>query len=162
MKFKPANLKNVLMLTFSLSGSVLLSQTREQSRVFVSRTHIAIAKIEKEMYYTGQNNFDADVKKAIKYQMIAVKLFKENNFKDAVAYSYKSRVQSMEICSKMNIAEGSTYELNAEEKTFCDPSKYTSMNFNIGLLSSDDSQKVETLDMLNPQKFHELELGNLK
>ena len=114
------------------------------------------------MYYTGQNNFDADVKKAIKYQMIAVKLFKENNFKDAVAYSYKSRVQSMEICSKMNIAEGSTYELNAEEKTFCDPSMYTSMNFNIGLLSSDDSQKVETLDMLNPQKFHELELGNLK
>ena len=164
MKYIILNSRYLIILSVLFAGLGLHSQNREQCRVFVSKTHVALAKIEKEMYYSNTNNYDADIKKAIKYQLTAVKLFKENDFFNAVAYSYMSREICMDICSesKMNISERSYYQLTEEDKAFCVPSKYAGINFKTSLISAEDNQKVDQLDMLNPQKFHELELGNLK
>ena len=162
MKSNLSNMRHALMLFFLLCGFVLFSQTREQSRVFVSKTHIALAKIEKEMYYSKSTTFESELKKAIKFQLMAVKLYKEAKYFEAVGYSLKSRSLSIEICKQMNISEGNWYNLNDEEKAYCDPSKYTNMNYTTDQLSPELSKTVEDLDLLNPQKFHELELGNLK
>lgn len=164
MKYISFNFQKLALSALLLAAFNFNAQTREQARVFVSKTHVAIAKIEKEMHFSNTNNYDADIKKAIKYQLTAVKLFKENDFFNAVAYSYKSREICIEICSesKMNISERSYYALSDEDKTFCDPSKYSAMKFKTSLISAEANQKVDQLDMLNLQKFHELELGNLK
>ncbi|MBK9284880.1 MAG: hypothetical protein IPM51_11275 [Sphingobacteriaceae bacterium] len=154
--------KKALIIAFLFCGFIALSQTREQARTFVSRSHIALAKIEKEMYYSKNTQFESQLKKAIKYQLTAVKLYKENKYSDAVGYSYKSRSLSMEICKDMNISEGTWYNLNDEEKVYCDPAKYVSGDFNFNILNADQIKLIDELDLLNPQKFHEIELGNLK
>jgi hypothetical protein len=156
------NLKNILLIALLLSGLTFFAQNKEQGRLFINRTHVGLAKIEKEMYYGNNNTYEADVKKAIKYQLIAVNFFKDNDYANAVAYSYKSRAIVIDICSKMSIAEGNSYNLNTDEKVFCDPSKYTLVKMKTDILSVDLSQKVDELNLLDPAKFHELELGTLR
>lgn len=156
-----SNRKNVLTIALLLAGSVFFAQNQEQSRMFTNRTHVALAKVEKEMYFSNNNTYAADLKKAIKYQMIAINFFKSNDFVNAVAYSYKSRVQCMEICTNMSIAEGQTYALTNEEKVYCDPNKYVNVKMKTDILSADDTKKVDELNLLDPAKFHELKLSTV-
>ena len=114
------------------------------------------------MYFANNNTYAADLKKAIKYQLIAIKFFKDNDFANAVAYSYKSRVQCIEICTQMSINEGQTYNLTNDEKAYCDPNKYTNVKMKTDILSAEDTKKVDELNLLDPAKFHELELSYSK
>jgi hypothetical protein len=156
------NLKNILVIALLLSGSAFFAQNKDQGRFFINRTHVGIAKIEKEMYYGNNNTYEADLKKAIKYQLIAVKYLKDNDYANAVAYSFKSRAIVVDICTKMNIAEGQAYNLNDDEKAYCDPSKYTNLKFKADMLSAEQTKTVDELNLLDPAKFHELELGTLR
>jgi hypothetical protein len=160
MKHYFRDLKQTLIIFLSvLFFTSINSQNSEQARFFINRSHIAVAKVQKEMYKSGKKEYDAEIKKAIKYQVIAIQLHKENKFKEAVGYSFKSRSQCMELCNKMGISEGAFYALNDDEKVYCNPNDFTGMNVNPALLNASESQKIEDLDILNVQKFREINLN---
>jgi hypothetical protein len=140
-------------------GTSLSGQNSDQARTFIGRSHVAIMKVEKEMYRAGDNANAAELKKALKYQMIAINLYKQNKLKEAVAYSFKSRSICMEVCNKMGIAEGSHYNLNDEEKTFCNPAPNADLTIQSGLLSKEQTKEIDEVDVLDVQKFHKLELS---
>lgn len=142
---------------FLLIGLNLKSQTSLESRMFFNRTHVAIAKVEKEIYNSKDSSYTNDIKKAIKYQVIALNLFGQNNFRDAVGYSYKARVQCIEICNKMNISEGAFYALNSDETNYCKPSDY--INLTSGKLTPKQAKQIDELDIFNLTKFFEIDLS---
>jgi hypothetical protein len=142
----------LLLITTNLS-----SQTTEQTKSFINRTHIAIAKVQKEIYRSGKYDFSEDAKKVIKYQVIAIKLFKENKFKEAIAYSYKSRIQCIELCNKLPVVDN--YNLTDDEKTYCFNGSFVT---NLSMLSSDEARKIEDLNILDVAKFLEIELNITK
>ncbi len=158
MKSYFLNFKQTFILCLLLAGSSLSAQTAWESRMFFNRTHVAISKVEKEMYYAKDAGNSAEIKKAIKYQVIALNLFKQNNFKDAVGYSYKARALCIELCTKMGISEGSFYALNDEEKAYCKPDDYTQLAFKPSLLTPAQTKQIDELDILNPAKFFEIDL----
>jgi hypothetical protein len=154
------NLKQITVLSFFLlTGMKLNAQTSEQSRMFFNRTHVAIAKVEKEMYRANDATYGAELKKAVKYQVIALNLWKQNNFKDAVGYSHKARAQCIELCTKMNISEGSYYALNDEEKTYCKPADYASLALKPDLLDPAQTKQIDEVNILDPAKFREIDLN---
>ena len=148
------------MLSLLLLGSFgFNAQNAEQSRMFFNRTHVAIAKVEKEMYKAGNATYNIEIKKAIKYQVMALNLYKQNNFKDADGYSYKARTQCIELCTNMNISEGAFYALNDDEKVYCKPATYTNLSFNQALLNNNQTKQIDDLDILDIVKFHEIDLN---
>ena len=160
MKHLISNLKTGLILSSLLIVGVKFNaQTAEQARMFFNRSHVAIAKVEKEMYNIGSTTYNAEIKKAIKYQVIALNLYKANNFKDAVGYSYKARTQCIEICTNMSISEGVHYALNDDEKTYCKPATYTNLGFNQSLLNVNQIKQIDDLDILDIVKFHQIDLN---
>jgi len=150
-------IKRVLVLLLVIVGTNLISQTSDQSRSFINRTHIAIAKVQKEIYRSGKYDFSEDIKKAIKYQVIAIKLFKENKLKESISYSYKSRIQCIELCSKLSIIEN--YNINDDEKTYCFNGEFIT---NLSPLSTEENRKIEELNILDVSKFLEIELNIIK
>ena len=150
-------IKRVLVILLLIVGTNLISQTSDQSRSFINRTHIAIAKVQKEIYRSGKYDFSEDIKKVIKYQVIAIKLFKENKFKEAIAYSYKSRIQSIELCNKLSIVDN--YNLTDDEKIYCFNGSFVT---NLSMLSTDENRKIEELNILDVAKFLEIELNITK
>jgi len=154
------NCKKFLTIILSLIiFTNLSSQNSEQTRSFVNRTHMAIAKVQKEMLRSGKNNFDAELKKAMKYQVIALRLYKENKLKDAVGYSYKARSQSLELLNTLSKPAVERFDLNEDEKTFCKASDFTSLALKPGLIDAAETKKIEELDVMNIQKFLEIELN---
>lgn len=140
-------------------GMTMNAQTSDQSRLFIGRSHVAIMKVEKEMYKANDNTNAADLKKAVKYQMIAVNLYKQNKLSEAVANSYKSRAICIELCNKMSISEGQFYNLNDDEQTFCTPASYSNLTLHPGKLTASQNKEVDELNVLDFQKFHQLELS---
>ncbi len=148
-------LKNIITLLILCISINLNSQTYEQARSFINKTHIAIAKVQKEMYYSNNIEYNIEIKKAIKLQMISLKLFKESNFKEATNYSFWSRSQCIEICSKMNISEGTWYVLNEEEKQYCNTN-----NIKVTIKLNDfENKKINELNILDVSKFREIDLN---
>ena len=139
----------LLFVTMNLS-----SQTVTQTTSFINRSHISIAKVQKEIYRSGNSIYTTEIKKAIKYQVIAISLFKQNKFKDALAYSYKARVQCIELCSKLSINEN--YNLNDDEKTYFFNGSFTT---DLNQLDVTENKKIEDLDIMNVSKFLEIELS---
>jgi len=159
MKNSILNLKQVLILSlFLVIGLNVSAQTSWESRMFFNRTHVAISKVEKEMHKANDPTYTAEIKKAIKYQVIALNLWHQNKFKDAVGYSYKARAQCIELCTKMSISEGAFYALNDEEKVYCKPADYSSLNMNPGLLQPAQTKQIDDLDILDHAKFFEIDL----
>src|SRR3954471_342090 len=97
---KNLNLKAALALTVAiLLGYSVKAQNAEQTRMFFNRNQVALMKVEKEMYYGNNTNHASELKKAMKYQAIALNLNNAGNFQDAVGYAYKSRNLCIEICN---------------------------------------------------------------
>lgn len=162
MKSTALNIKKTILAIFLFfSAGAVFSQSAIQAHDFINRSHVSVAKVEKEMFKANDNTNGPELKNAIKYQLIAVKLYQEKNYKDAVGYSYKARTICMELCTKMNISEGAWYALNDSEKVYCKPELYTNLH-NVNLLSPEETNKVDNLDVLDVQKFHAFELGIYK
>lgn len=159
MKHYILNLKQLLILPALLViGLNLSAQTSWESRMFFNRTQVAINKVEKEMYKANDRTNEAEIKKAMKFQVIALNLWKQDKFKDAVGYSYKARTQCIELCTKMNISEGAFYALNDEEKAYCKPADYTNLNMKSNLLEPAQIKQIDELNILDPAKFFEIDL----
>lgn len=159
MKYNILSFRQVLMLSLLLlAGFNLRAQSSWEARMFFNRTHVAINKVEKEMHFANDRTYEAELKKAMKYQVIALNLWHENKFKDAVGYSYKARTQCIELCTKMSISEGAFYALNDEEKTYCKPADYTNLNMKPALLQPAQIKKIDELNILDPAKFFEIDL----
>ncbi len=153
------HLKHIFILSLILIGINVNSQNLEQTRWFTNRTHVALAKVEKEMYKAGDGANGAELKKAIKLQVIALNLSKQNNFKDAVGYSFKARALCIELCTKMNISEGAFYALNDDEKVYCNPANYNNLSLNQALLNNAQIKQIDDLDILDITKFHQIDLN---
>ena len=65
---------------------------------------------------------------------------------------------NIELCTKMNISEGTWYQLNEDEKVYCKPGQYTDID-NTSLLSAEEIKKVDDLNILDVPKFLEFELS---
>lgn len=143
------------ILALIILSSNLSSQTSDQTRSFVNRSHIAIAKVQKEIYRSGKADYSSEIKKSMKYQTIAIKLFKENRLQDAIAYSYKARLQCIDICGKMSITEN--FNIDDDEISYF----FSVKNFvtDSNLLDIDENKKIEELDILDVSKFFEIELN---
>jgi hypothetical protein len=160
MKNPILNLKCcIALLLFVAMGHALTAQNSEQARSFINRSHIAVAKVQKEMYFAGKSEHEAEIKKAIKLQMTAVALHKDQKYKEALAYSYKSRAKCIELCNLMNISEGAWYSLNDDEKVYCKPADCNKVIENPALLNAAESKKIDELNIMDVQKFHEITLN---
>jgi hypothetical protein len=151
------HIRQALVVLLLVICNSLTSQTSDQARSFINRSHIAIAKSQKEIYRSGKTVFDNDFKKSIKYQTIALKLFKENKLSEAVVYSYKARNQSMNICAKLG-TDISEFNLNNDEMLYFNGGDGKS-TLDSNILSSDELKKIQNLDILDVAKFLEIELS---
>lgn len=151
-------IKNSLIITLlCLLSFSSKSQTIEQAKDFGNRTHIALAKVQKEMYRTGKSDFTADLKKALKYQTIAVKMYSSSDAKNTVAYSYKARAIALELLQTLSPRSVEALTFNEEEKGYCKPADYS--NLKLDLIDDTNLKKIENLNVLDVTKFRELELS---
>lgn len=149
-----------LILSFLfLAFTALRSQTAEQARSFITRSQMAISKAQKELLKQSDHNHDADLRKAAKLQVIAVKLYKQNNFKDAVGFSFRSRSQSLGILNDICKEAVSGLSLNADEKSFCDAASYNNLEPKKGQLTQAESDKIDNMNTFDPRQLMELEIG---
>jgi hypothetical protein len=150
--------KTVLIALIIFAICELRSQTSEQAKAFINKTNIAINKVQKEILGHNAQGLDVTFKKAIRNQAIAIKLYKENKLKEAAEYSYRSRIQSVELLEGLNKASINFFALTDEDKTFIqtDPGKFSSKSEGI---SESEGYKIDHLDVFNIQKLHEIELS---
>ena len=155
MKHLILNLKPALtLILLILLGYNIKAQNSEQTKMFFNRNQVALMKVEKEMYYANNTTYSAELKKAMKYQAIALNLHNQGNFKDAVGYAYKSRNLCIEICTQMNIAERTFYALNDDEKIYCHPASYNNLVINMGLLQPAQITEIDNLNLMDPANFY--------
>ncbi|MGZ4036339.1 MAG: hypothetical protein ACXVPQ_00835 [Bacteroidia bacterium] len=147
------------LILFVCIPALLSSQTADQAKAFITRSQMALFKSQKELLKQSNRNYDAALKKSIKFQLMAVKLFKQNNFKDAVGFSFKSRSQSLEILNNVCKEAVANLGLNSDEKGYCNVSEYNKLEAKSGLLTPAETEKVESMDVTRIQQLNELELG---
>lgn len=148
-------LKHIFLFCFF--GLSVHAQTSEQARYFVNRTHIALAKVEKEMYKSGNSTPTAELKQGLKFQTIALKMHKEGNFEKAVAYSYKAREISLDLLKTLSPNSVAGLSPDNDEKTICKPDTYKDLNTN-GIDKTKNSE-IDNLNVMDPMKFREVELN---
>lgn len=163
MKQSILNLKATLTLVvLVLLGYNVKAQTSEQTHMFFNRNQVVLMKVEKEMYYANNTNYSAELKKAMKYQAIALNLHNQGNFKDAVGYAYKSRNLCIEVCNLMNIDERIHYGLNDAEKIYCIPASYNNLVVNMGLIKPAQITEIDNLDLMQPTDFYNVTMNITK
>jgi hypothetical protein len=143
------------LFCFFVAG--LSSQTSEQARYFVNRTHIALAKVQKEMYRSGKNDQGTELKEGLKFQTIALKMYKEGNFEKAVGYSYRSREISLTLLNTLSKQSVEALSPDNDEKTFCKPDSYK--NLDTKSIGKSKSEQIDELNVLDPLKFRDIELN---
>lgn len=136
-----------------------ISQTNEQANGFLNKSQVAIYKTQKEMIRQAEQSQAADFKKAIQFQAIAVAYFKSGNFKEAVEYSYHSRIQSVSLLENLSKPTAKYFELSEEEKTFCKPNDKITIEAGQKKLSDSEKNKIAELDVTDTQKLREIELS---
>jgi hypothetical protein len=152
-------MKRSIILMLLVSG-VLFSkaQTGEQTSEFISKSHIALNKVQKEMMRTNDKTNEAGFKAAIRYQVAAVKYYKENKMKEAFELSYRSRMESLVILKGINVvnsdyftpAPGEDQLLKQDYKTITLPDSY---------LSKEEISQIDNLNISEPQKLRELQIN---
>lgn len=147
-----------IIFLFVVSGFVF-SQTQQQTKNFINISMKGVYKVQKEILKKTLTSSDAEFKKCAKYQFIAVKLYNENKFAEAVGYSYKSRVLAVEILDPIDKMAREKMKLSDEEKLFCDPAKYTNLKITTALLNSNDAKRIDDLNSSDYAEFRKLELG---
>jgi hypothetical protein len=149
--------KNIILFLSCFFVLSLGAQTSEQARYFVNRTHIALAKVEKEMYRSNNSVPTADLKQGLKFQTIAIKMHKDGNFEKAVAYSYKAREISLDLLKTLspNSIEGLSPDTN--EKTICKPESYKELD--TSNIDPTKNSEIDNLNVMDPASFHKVELN---
>ncbi|MGZ3929919.1 MAG: hypothetical protein ACXVP0_00750 [Bacteroidia bacterium] len=151
-------MKRYFLILLAFAGAGLANaQNPDQARQFINKGQQAILKAQKEMLRLSDKSEETSLKKAIRYQAVAVQLYKKNKLKEAMDFEFKSRTQSIGLLEKLN-KPASTYFLPSdEEKTFVS-SDYSSLASDESSLSDDASDKIDQLNVLDQQKVLELEL----
>lgn len=158
MKFQnKIKLLGILFIVLAATNS-LVSQTQEQVKIFVNRSMMAVYQVEKEVLKQSLTNIDADLKKAVKYQAIAVKLYKQNKFEDAVGYAYKARVQANALLQSVNQKAVDYFDFNQEEKSYTDATKYINLSTN-NLLSASENKQIDDLNTSKFEEFRAIDLS---
>jgi hypothetical protein len=151
------HLKNNLLFLICMLGLSISAQTSEQARYFVNRTHIALAKVQKEMYRSGKDDQGSDLKEGLKYQTLALKMYKDGNFEKAVGYSFKAREISLKLLNTLSKQSLEALSPDSDEKTFCKPDTYKDLNTNG--IDKTKAEEIDKLNVLDPMKFREIELN---
>lgn len=79
------------------------AQTPEQTKSFINKSPISIWKVQKELAYRKVSQYSTDLKAAYQNQLYAIELYKQGQFKDALAYSYAARETAMGILGKIGV-----------------------------------------------------------
>jgi hypothetical protein len=149
--------KNIFLFLFCFIVAGLSSQTSEQARYFVNRTHIALAKVQKEMYRSGKNDQGNELKDGLKFQTVALKMYKDRNFEKAVGYSYKAREVSLTLLNTLSKHSVEALSPDNDEKTFCKPGEYK--NLDTKNIDKSKAAQIDQLNVLDPLKFRDIELN---
>jgi hypothetical protein len=149
--------KNIFLFLFCFVVAGLNAQTSEQAKYFVNRTHIALAKVQKEMYRSGKNDQDSELKDGLKFQTLALKMYKDGNFEKAVGYSYKAREISLTLLNTFSKQSVEALNPDNNEQTFCKPETYK--NLETKNLDKSKSEQIDQLNVLDPLKFRDIELN---
>ena len=72
--------RNLLIKGLVFAVSFVIAQTGDQAKAFINKSHIAIYKVQKEILSHSSQGLDVSFKKAIRFQAIAVKLYKNNKW----------------------------------------------------------------------------------
>lgn len=158
MKYQ-LNKKIITVLIFMLASTILISQTAEQTKSFVNRSMMAVYKVQKEILKQNITTIDAAFKKAVKFQTIAVKLYEQNNFADAIGYAYKSRTQALSLLTTLDNNVVTNLNFNADENSIINPSQYSNLNITPNLLNSTESNKIDNLNSADYVEFRKLKLS---
>lgn len=153
------NLKSTIILVLMLATTFLFSQTSEQTKSFVNRSMKAVYKVQKEIYKQNITSIDPAFKKAVKFQAIAVKLYQQNNFADAIGYAYKSRAQALALLNTLDANALTNLNFNNEENAICTPSQYGGLNITPGLLTTIETNKIDSLNSADYPEFRKLLLS---
>ena len=151
--------KTISFLGLALfSSQAITSQTNEQAKGFINKGNTAVYKVQKEIMRTSETASANDFKIVIQLQASAVKSYKSGNLKEAVEYSYNSRMQSIILLENLSKASADYFKLSDEEKSFC-PMNPNAKLFSKNNLSDAEKNKISELDVLNTQKLKEIELS---
>ena len=158
MKFKLKK-KLTALLVLMFVSTFIVSQTAQQAKVFVNRSMMAVYKVQKEILKQNVITIDPAFKKSVKYQAVAVKLYKQNKLSDAIGYAYKARVQALELLKTLDPNSITNLDFNDDEKSISDASKYVNFNITQSLLTADESKKIDDLVSSDHKEFRKLELS---
>jgi hypothetical protein len=151
---------NVILAIFLLIGGSFFAQTQQQASHFINISLKGVNKTQKDLMRGKVSAAsDPDFRKAMKYQFIAVKLFNQNNFQEAVIYSYKARLFVEEILSPTDPIVKDKMKISDEEKIFFDPAKVGDVKMTPKILNAADSKKLDEVNFLDIEEFRKLELG---
>jgi hypothetical protein len=144
----------LLMLT---TISYAYSQSADQVKTFINKGQQAIMKAQKEMLRLSDRSEEISLRKAIRYQAVGVKFYNIGKLKEAADFSFKARTQSIGLLEKYSKISVDYFLLTDEEKGFVS-SDYKKLSSDESILTDSESDKIDKLDVLNPQKVREIEL----
>jgi hypothetical protein len=151
----------LLIAVFLFAAGSFLAQTQQQAKNFINISMKGVYKVQKDIMRQNLNakTTEAEFKKCVKYQYLAVKLYDQNKFADAVGYSYKSRIIAVEILDPIDKIAKEKLKVTDDEKSFCDPAKYINLQISPKLLTTDDAKKIDDLNSSDHMEFRKLPLG---
>jgi hypothetical protein len=139
----------ILFAVSFMAFTSLWSQTQEQVKNFINKSPIAITKVQKELYYKKNASYNADLKLIFKNQLKAIELYKQNNLKEALNYSYEAREVSMNLLSKIGVTIPKETLIEPFETEFFQKNK----NFVANSVTPESLQKCNMLDYKQTAQF---------
>ncbi len=151
---------HLVITIFLIATGSFIGQTQQQAKNFINISMKGVYKVQKDIL-KGKlpASTDPAFKKTVKYQFIAVKLYNQNKFDEAVVYSYKARVMVVEILNATDPIAKEKMKITDEEKTFFDPAKVGDTKITPKILNASDSKRIDDLNTTDYEEFRKLELG---
>ncbi len=141
-------IKILIVLSF-LTFTSVWSQTQEQVKNFVNKSPIAITKVQKELYVRNNATYNTELKAIFNNQLKAIELYKQNNLKEALNYSYQAREASMNLLSKIGVNIPKETLIETFETEFFQKDK----NFIANVAISNALQKCNMIDYKQTSQF---------
>jgi hypothetical protein len=151
---------NKILTIFLLLTGSFFGQTQQQAKNFINISMKGVYKTQKDLM-TGKvaASVDPDLRKAMKYQFIAVKLYNQNNFKEAVVYAYKTRVIIVEVLTTTDAVVKDKMKVSDEERTYFDPEKVGELKLSPKILNAADSKMIDDTNINDYEAFRKIPLG---
>lgn len=137
--------------------TIASAQTNDQAKQFINKGQQAILKAQKEMIRTSDNAEETSLRKAVRYQAVAVKLFNSNKTKEALDFAFKARTQAIGLLEKLNKAAVNYFLPSDEEKGYIS-TDYSRLSSDESILTDAESDKIDHVNIMDPGKVMELEL----